>query len=102
MKDDVSAIPTNGCSVLTGEKSLSNYIGNTRRDYIFNGGRWYAFRTQNSIQNYDVSAYNCVDIYSLSTNAIYEPFLYLTAFIVFIFSIYMFFKTIKGFLYGFN
>ena len=102
MRDDVSDIPANGCVVLTGERSLTHYNGNTRKDFVFNGGKWYLYRTQvASYGNYDISSYTCIDRSVLNTNAVYEPFIYLTAFILAVCVIALFFKTIKGFIYGF-
>lgn len=103
MKDDVSDIPANGCVVLTGDRSLSYYNGNTRIDYIFNGGKWYLYRTQTSnYGNYDISSYTCVDRAVLNTNAVYEPILLFMSLCMVGLVIYLFFKLIRGFLYAFS
>ena len=103
MRDDVSDIPANGCVVLTSERSISHYNGNTRKDYIFNGGKWYLYRTQTtSYGNYDISSYNCIDRSVLNTNAVYEPFIQFTSFILVAIVIFLFFKLIRGFLYAFS
>ena len=101
MYDDVSAISNYGCNVLTGSNTLSNYNGNTRHDYIQNGGRWYLYRTQTSnIGNFDISSYNCIDISTLKSYAIYEPFVYGFGFVLFLLTLWVFFKTIKGFMHA--
>lgn len=101
MKDDVVSIPTTGCSVLTGNSSLSNYNGRTRKDYIQNGGKWYLYRTQTSTySDYDITGYNCIDVSSLSSYEIYTPIIYSIGFGLFIFTIVLFYKTIKGFIHG--
>lgn len=101
MYDDVSAIPTTGCSVLTSDTSLSNYNGNVRKDFVFNGGKWYLYRTQTSnFNDYDVSSYNCIDVSSLYSYSVYTPFLYGVGFLLFFFVLMLVFKTIKGFLHG--
>lgn len=100
MHDDISSIPSTGCSVLTGEHSLSNYTGNTRKDFVFNGGKWYLYRTQQAnYGDYDVSSYNCITISSLNSYAIYEPFVYSIAVVLFFATVILFYKTIKGFLH---
>lgn len=101
MNDDVSQIPTTGCSVLSSSDTLTNYTGNVRKDFTFSGGKWILYRTQtNNYSNYDVSGYNCIVIGDLKTYAIYEPFIYICAFGLFVFVIALFFKSVKGFLYG--
>ena len=101
MHDDTSAIPSTGCSVLTGNNTISNYNGRTRKDFVFNGGRWYLYRTQSSAYNdYDISGYNCITVTSLNSYEIYKPFLYGVAFALFFVTIVIFFKTIKGFIHG--
>lgn len=101
MYDDVSAIPSDGCSVLTSDTSLSNYNGRIRKDFVFNGGKWYLYRTQTSTYNdYDISSYNCIDVSSLYSYQIFTPFVYGVAFLLFAVVVVLFFKTIKGFIHG--
>lgn len=101
MNDDVSSIPTSGCNVLTSTNTLSNYNGRTRKDFIFNGGKWYQYRFQTSAYNdYDVSSYTCIDVSELNSYAVYTPIIYGIAFFLFIASVALFFLTIKGFIYG--
>ena len=95
-KDDISAIPSTGCSVLTGNSTISNYTNNTRKDFIQNGGKWYLYRTQTSINNYDVSSYNCLDLSNLHSNAVFEPLFYLVAFGLFIAAILLFRWSVRG------
>lgn len=101
MHDDVSAIPSNGCNVLTSSDSISNYNGNTRKDFIQNGGKWYLYRTQTTnYGSYDTSNYSCIDVESINSYAVYQPFLYGLGFALFVFVLFFFIKTIKGLLYG--
>lgn len=100
MHDDVSAISSGGCNVLSSSDTISNYNNNTRKDYVFNGGKWILYRTQyTSYGSYDTSNFNCIDVTSLNSNAIFEPFIYGLGFLVFLVAIILFYKTIKGFLH---
>ena len=102
MHDDTSQIGSSGCSVLTSSDTISNYNGNTRKDVSYNGGKWYLYRTQYSnYGNYDISNYNCINVESLNTNAVFEPIFYGLAFLLFACVIIFVVKTVKGFLYGF-
>lgn len=94
--DDVSSIPNTGCSVITGNNSITNYTGNTRKDFVQNGGKWYLYRTQTTINSYDVSSYNCITVSDLHTNAVYEPFFYLVAFALFITVVLLFRWSVRG------
>lgn len=97
MHDDVSAIPESGCSVLSSPDTISNYNGRIRKDYIQNGGKWYFYRTQTSTySDYDISNYNCINVQSLSSYAVFQPFIYGLAFILFGVVIVAFFKIIRG------
>lgn len=101
MHDDVSSIPSDGCTVLTGTSSISNYNGRIRKDYVENGGKWYHYRTQTSTYNdYDISSYTCIDVQQLNSYAVYQPFLYAVAFGLFLVVLALVIKTVKGFLYG--
>lgn len=76
MADNIAAIPTGGCVVLTGDKSLSwfNSAHTQRKDFIFNGGKWYEYRTQTNNYGYDISQYTCLtelQLSELDTNAQY-------------------------------
>ena len=102
MNDDTSAIPSSGCSVITSTSTISNYNQNTRKDYIFNGGKWYLDRTQTAnFGNYDITGYNCIDVTDLNSYSVYTPFFYAIAFALFVIVLCFVFKTIKGFIYGF-
>ena len=86
MKDDVSAIPVNGCNVISDYGFISNYNGSVKKDFILNGGKWYFYRTQNSAYgNYDITNYNCIDVSNLNSNAVFEPFIYFVAFCLVVF-----------------
>lgn len=100
MHDDISSIPNGGCNVLTGSSSLSNYNNNIRKDFIFSGSKWYLYRTQTAnYGSYDISPYNCIDVTTLNSNAVFEPFIYGLGFCLFLVAVLLFFKTIKGFLH---
>lgn len=97
MHDDVSQIPLTGCSVLSSSDTISNYSGNTRKDYVQNGGVWYLYRTQtSSYGNYDTSSYNCIDTTTLNSYAVFTPFFYAVAFSLFLVVVFCFFKIIRG------
>ena len=100
MNDDVSDIPLTGCSVITGNNTLSNYNSNVRKDFIFNGGKWYLYRTQTNYNNYDISSYNCINPTTISSYAIYKPLFYGVAFILFCVAVFCFFKIIGGLLHA--
>lgn len=86
MRDDVSAIPVNGCNVISDYGFISNYNGSVKKDFILNGGKWYFYRTQNSSYgNYDITYYNCIDVSNLNSNAVFEPFIYFVAFCLVVF-----------------
>lgn len=100
MHDDVGQIPTTGCNVLTGSSYISNYNSNTKKDFVFNGSKWYLYRTQTSnYGNYDISSYNCIDVTKLNSNSVFEPFIYGIGFLLFLVAVILFYKTIKGFLH---
>lgn len=101
MRDDVSAIPTSGCNVLTNTGSISNFNGNIRRDFVFNGGKWYLYRVQSSNFNYDTTPYSCLDVSTLSSHAELEPIIMFIPNILVIFVILAVFWVIKGLIYGF-
>ena len=100
MKDDTSLIPSSGCNVLTGTGTLSNYSNNIKTDFVFNGGRWYQYRTQTSNFAYDTSGFSCIDVSLLNSYEVYKPFLFGLAFLLFAFVLMLVFKTLKGFLHG--
>lgn len=101
MTDDVSIIPTTGCNVISDSDFISNYNGRIKKDYISVNGKWYLYRTSTSIYNdYDISPYNCIDVSTLNSNAVFVPFLYGLAFMLFAFVVVLFYKTIKGFIHG--
>lgn len=100
MKDDVSEIDSSWCNVLTSSDTLSSYSPDrhSRSDFSFNGGRWIKFRTSSSTYGYDISGYNCTSLDDLNSFAIYEPFIYLVAFFLFIVSILFFRWSVRGIL----
>ena len=81
MNDDVSAIPSSGCSVMSSSDYISNYNGNVKKDFVFNGGKWYLYRTQTaSYGSYDISSFNCINVSDLNSNAVYLPILHFISF----------------------
>lgn len=104
MKDDVSQVASGGCNVLGTSDTLYNYNGSRRFTYHFNGGKWYLYRTEYNYNNqpYDISSYSCINLDSLNTYSIYEPILHFISFCLVVLVVYIFFKLIRGFLYGFS
>ena len=98
--DDVSDIPETGCTVLTSDRTVSNYNGNIRKDFVQNGGKWYLYRTQSSYNSYDISSYNCINPSVLDSYAYYKPIFYGIGFALFVFVLALVIKTVKGFLYA--
>lgn len=99
MHDDVSAIPTTGCSVLSSSDTISNYNGNTRKDYVQVGGVWHLYRTQTTnYGSYDISSYSCINLDTINSYAIFQPFLYGLAFVLFLVVVVAFWKIIRGIL----
>ena len=102
MFDDISSIPSGGCSVLTSSDTLSWYSGNTRKDFSLNGGRWVLYRTVTAnYGNYDISGYSCVDTSTLKSNAQFEPIYYGLAFGLFVF-VLVFLKWVFGGIFRVN
>lgn len=100
MKDDVSAIPTNGCNVFNSDYRLYNYNGNSRREYVRVGGKWYYNSIQTAYNPYDISNYSCVDVRDLNSYAIYEPFLYAISFGLFLCVFLLFFYVLRRAFYA--
>lgn len=100
MKDDVSAIPKNGCNVLSSDVRIYNFNGNARREYINIGGKWYHNSTQTSNYYYDISGYTCVDVSDLNSNAVFEPILYWCSFGLFLVAVGLFFYVLKRAFYA--
>lgn len=100
MKDDTSNIVTSGCSVLSSNDIIDNYTNNIHRKYVFNGGKWFLSQTTSRTYDYDVSSYNCIDVTTLNSNAIFEPFIYGLGFALFVVSVVLVFKSIKGMFYA--
>lgn len=104
MRDDVSAIDSTWCNVLTSSDTLVSYSPDrhSRSDYSFSGGRWIKYRTSTSTYGYDISGYNCITLSDLNSFAIYEPVLHFISFCLVGLVLYLFFRLIRGFLYGFS
>lgn len=98
MKDDVSEIDSSWCNVLTSSDTLVSYSPDrrTRRDYSFSGGRWIKYRTSSSTYGYDISGYNCSSIDDLNSYAVFEPFIYLVAFVLFVATVLLFRWSVRG------
>lgn len=73
MQDDVSSIPSTGCTTVNSSTVIYNYSNNVRRTYTQIGGKWY-YTAQQSYTNIPSGAV-CVslDDYSLSSKAEFEP-----------------------------
>lgn len=71
--DDVSEIPTSGCTTINSKTVIYNYSNNIRRTYTEVGGKWVytAQATYTSLPNNVV----CVDLseYALSSYAYMQP-----------------------------
>lgn len=98
MRDDVSSIPTSGCNVLTNSETIYNYSSGSRKTYRLVGGKW--FQTEHSNYQTLPTQYDCIDISQLSSNAVYEPFLYLVSFILFLVAVYLFFFCVRKLVYA--
>lgn len=104
MKDDVSEIISNAsCYVINNQNSIYAYRNNTRSNYTQIGGRWL----KTSEQNYtniptNTVCYSYNDIKELNSFAVYEPILNFISFCLVFLVIYLFFRLIRGFLYGFS
>lgn len=94
--DDVTEINPTWCNVLTSSDTLISYNNNNRVDYSLNGGRWVKWRSQTSSYSYDISNYTCLDISTLRSNAQFEPFFYLVAFLLFVSTIILFRWSVRG------
>lgn len=74
MLDDVSDIPTTGCTTINSQTVIYNYSNNIRRTYTQIGGKWVytAQTTYTSLPNNSV----CVDLsdYALSSYGYFYPF----------------------------
>ena len=80
MHDDVSAIPTTGCNVLSSATVLDNYYNGVRKRYIQIGGKWF-FSSQTSY-NIQPDSASCINLSELSSNSEMLPLYYLIAFIL--------------------
>lgn len=83
MSDDVSAIPTTGCNVVTNSTTIYNYSSNTRKTYVQIGGKW--FYTQSTNYSSMPTGYQCVDVSSLNSKAEFYPIFVFLAFCLAIF-----------------
>lgn len=97
-KDDVSQVSSGAgwCNVLTSERSIIGYNGRNRRQYVFNGGKWYLWSSNTATSNYDTSNYTCLDVSQLNSYAVYEPFMMALPALLVLFSLVLVFWAIKG------
>lgn len=93
MSDDVSAIPTTGCNVLSSPTTLYNYSSSTRRTYIQVGGKWI-YTSQSSYSTVPSGA-QCIDIDVLSSRSEFYPIFIFIAFILAIFVWFVVWKLIR-------
>lgn len=98
MTDDVSAIPTTGCNVLSNSETLYNYSNNVRRTYRQVGGKWIF--TEQTTYTQVPNQYQCISLNDLHSNAVFEPMLYFISFVLFIVCVYLFFYCIRKLVYA--
>lgn len=97
MKDDFTDLETGAtCYVLSNSSSILSYKNGVRTTYYQVGGKWY----KTAVQNYTSVPTNTVcwsysDITSLNTNAVYYPFLVLSAFCLAVFVWFFVFKLVS-------
>lgn len=96
MADDVSNIPSTGCSVLNNSTSIYNYTNGVRTSYAQVGGKWYE-QTQSSYINIPTGAH-CLtsdELSSLNTNAAFFPIFEIIAFVLAFFVFWLVFRLCK-------
>lgn len=96
--DDVTQINTGSgwCNVLTSPDTIIGYNGRNRRQYVFNGGKWYLWSSNTATNNYDISNYTCIDVSQLNSYALYEPFMMAIPAVMVLVSLMLVFWAIKG------
>ena len=98
MTDDISQIPTGGCNVISSDTTIYNYSSGVRKTFRQIGGKWYL--TEQNNYNTIPTQYVCVDISGISSNAVYEPILYMVSFVLFISCVWLFYFVIRKLLYA--
>lgn len=93
-RDDVSDIPTTGCNVLNNQSVIYNYYNGVRSSYVQVGGKW--LKNGETTYSYNPGSLVCIDVRTLNSNAAFEPFFYLTAFILFVATILLFRWSVRG------
>lgn len=93
MSDDVSAIPTTGCNVVSNSTTIYNYNSNTRKTYVQIGGKW--FYTQSSTYSSIPTGYQCIDISTINSKAEFYPIFIFFAFCLAVFVWIFVWKLIK-------
>lgn len=93
MTDDVSAIPTSGCNILSNATTVNNYSNGVRRTYYQLGGKW-VFASQQEYYNLP-NNYVCVDVSVFNSNAAFEPIFVGIAFCLVVFVYLLWFNIFK-------
>lgn len=93
MSDDVSAIPTTGCNVVSNSTTIYNYNSNIRKTYVQIGGKW--FYTQSSTYSSIPTGYQCIDISTINSKAEFYPIFIFLAFCLAVFVWIFVWKLIK-------
>lgn len=90
--DNVSAIDSSACNVLSGSAVLDSYSNGIRKRYVENGGKWYLASTAQ--YSYNLATLNCIDVSELSSYAYLSPVYYAIAAMMVLIVYLLFFKTI--------
>lgn len=104
MVDDFSELINNAsCYVINNSSSIYAYRNNIRSNYTQIGGKWFktSEQTYTNLPTNSV-CYSYTDITGIKSFAVYEPILSFISFCLVGLVIYLFFKLIRGFLYGFS
>lgn len=93
MNDDVSAIPSSGCNVLSSNQLIYNYNNGVRQTFINVGGKW--IKSAETTYSYSPSGYECIDVGDLSSSADLYPIYIVIAFILAVFVWWLVWRLIK-------
>lgn len=96
MADDISNIPTQGCSILNSATSIYNYNNGVRTSYTQVGGKWYE-QTQSSYINIPTGVH-CLtssELTTLNSNAAFFPIFEIIAFALSFFVFWLVFRLCK-------
>lgn len=93
MKDDVSAIPTTGCNIISSPDHIRNYTADryTYSDYYLMGDTWVKADQYTSSRQYDISTYQCINPQDLHSQYSYMYPIYETINFVLVGALFVFF-----------